>query len=174
MSSTIWCHSSNSSLALASFSSSSAATAKIRDISSDEQRALDDSSRSVNASDDDEESSTKRLLVLPLLLPLSRLLLAASDCLVSRSVAESSADVVLVLDEGMRRRRCYENQRILWDMHYRSIFRERVYRFNSGSFFCINNLRRLLLFPKILPPFQVLEGFLGVMDDFLTGHALIV
>lgn len=35
-------------------------------------------------------------------------------------------------------------------------------------------MRRLLLSPEILPSLEVFECFLGVMDDFLAGHALIV
>ncbi len=35
-------------------------------------------------------------------------------------------------------------------------------------------MRGLLLFPEILPGLQVFKRLFGVMDDFLTGHALIV
>jgi hypothetical protein len=49
-----------------------------------------------------------------------------------------------------------------------------MYRFGPGPFFCIDNVRWLLLLPEILSALEVFESLLGVMDDFLTGHALIV
>ena len=44
----------------------------------------------------------------------------------------------------------------------------------SDSFLWVDDVRWLLLFPEILPGFQVFQRLSGVVDDFLTGQALIV